>query len=463
MSQLAAPQRYVVPRVHGDPVAVRRLAAGCRQLADALSHAQRRVIAIVHQVDGVWSGPARQASALPVTHLLRDLHALTQALEQVADGLSSYADRLEHAQHHHGFSLHKLVAIGAVVAVSAAAVVVTMGAAGAVEAAAAGAAVAEATEAAGTAAAAATAAAAGLADSLDLMASLRPLLSFVLPQLTQVEWSAAAVAAYDEATTGRLDWHEIGISAGLSFVGSGVAARAAIGVRTSRWVQAAPGLVRRIAPHAAESSVWAGVSAADDRLLTGQVELVDVCESFVFSGAGTAGREALRARGIVFHEGDFHYRRALLDGLQRPGRIVDAGVARDMAVVRSRAAEFEHGRVDLGTQEGPGHTLHRHVGRDGFWLRHRSRFEHRRFTSSYFDRRIANDTVNQVLVANRGAVGRWLADGGASRLTLRGSAPHDVGYVIDRRGTIRLARHAFVVLSRDAYGAYVLTSYPSTY
>lgn len=457
---VSPPKRYVVPRVQGDPDTVRRLAAAYRTLADAVHDAAQRVTSVMQAVSDGWIGEGRRGADLPVTTTLRQLTALVRTLDEVADSLDDYATKLDHAEHHHGFSLHKLLAVGAVAAFTVTTVVVTVGAASAADAALATAAVEEATEAAGSAGVAASSAAGGILESFDAMGVLRPLSRFVFPHLTAVEWTAGGTAGWDELTTGRVNWRDIGIASGLTFAGTG-----AVGVVDERleqwqWLAHAPRLTRVAVPHLAGAGVWSGVTAADGELITGRVAPVDVLESFLIAGAGTAAHDALQARGIVFHPPRNYYDEALRAGIRQPGRIVAVAVAHDMATLRQSLGELERGDVDLAVHEGPGHTVRRHVGHDAAWLLRRSRAERLRFASTYFDARTAEYVVRRAVTTNVAELRSWFASGTTRSLTLRVTMPYDVGAVLDRRGILRLARAAVVVVRRDAYGPYVVTSFP---
>ena len=442
--------RYVVPKVHGDPTAARRMASAYRSLATAVSIAGRQVVALLSDSARYWSGDGHEAIASPLAQLQHDVAALVRVLDQVADDLDRFAARLERAHHHHGLSLGKLAKIGAVVAVSAAAIVVTVGAAGAVEAAAASTAVAEATEAASTATTAAASAAAGFFDSLDVLGALRPLLQFALPHLAQVEWSVGAVAGWDEATRGALDWREIGVSAGLTFIGGNVSSRVAAAS------DAAPAVVR----HTLQASVWTGVSAADDEILNGRIDDVDLAESFVLAHGGLTAHDALESRGVLFHELDYR-RAALIDGLRQPGRIVDVETAREMAVLRQPIDDLRQGKVDLYLHEGPGHTMARHVGQSTRQMRSRLLSERRvSRISTFWTDADARDTVAAALRQNPDELRRWLDDAASSRLLLRARLPYDIGMAVDRRGRVTFLKSAYVVLRRDATGVYVLTGFP---
>src|SRR5581483_8091601 len=228
--------RYVVPKVSGDAGAAFHLAVAYQDLADDVQAAHDRVAAVIRDLSGSWRGLAQQSVEAPVETFLRNSATLVRALNEAADIFDTYGKHLAKAHEHHGFSLHKLLTVGAITAVSAAAIVVTVGAAGAVEAGAAAAAVGGASDAAAAATGADLIAAGALDSALGALAAMRPLLSFVLPQLLQVEWVTASMAAYEEITTGRIEWRGVGESGAVAFIASAVAAKAVTAVGDSRWL-----------------------------------------------------------------------------------------------------------------------------------------------------------------------------------------------------------------------------------
>jgi uncharacterized protein YukE len=440
---------YTIPKVAGDPAAAHGLAEAYRELAAAVVAAHARVSFVARDLAAGWAGPGERAINAPIEVFLRNATALARALNQAADELDAYGQKLAAAHHHHGWSLGKILAVGAIVTVSAAAIVVTVGAAGVVEAGAAAAAVG-ATEAAGAAATADVAVAAELDSSVGLMLSLRPLLAFVLPHLVQAEWAAGITATYQEVTSGRLRWTSIGESAGTAFVASGAAAKTAPLVEDSAW-----------APHVVHGTAWAGAAAGDDELLNHRISLEDIAESFVLAGAGTAGRDALQEHGWWLPDPDYR-RQALVALAHQAGRVVDPVIAHELALLRQPADEIARGEVDLLLHEGPGHTLDRHVSKSAEELLHRVRANRRVPTAStYWDRATAHDAIEQTLRRHRVEIKRWIAADSSPRLSLHLKVPYDLGFTIDRRGTVRFVRQATVVLRRDHRGdVVVVTSYP---
>jgi hypothetical protein len=279
---------------------------------------------------------------------------------------------------------------------------------------------------------------------------MRPLLAFVLPHLVQAEWAAGATASYEEASSGRLQWAQIGEVAGTAFVASGTAAKTAPLVADSAW-----------APHVVHGTAWAAAAAGDDALIERRIDLEDIAESFVLAASGTAGKDALKERGWWLAEPDYR-REALVALLHQPGRVPDPAIAHELALLRQPAAELARGEVDLLIHEGPGHTLDRHVSKSAADLLHRVRTSRRvPIASTYWDRTTAHDAIEQTLRNHRGEISDWIAAGAPDRLSLHLRTTHDLGFAIDRSGTVRFVRQATVILRRDPNGdVVVVTSYP---
>jgi uncharacterized protein YukE len=440
--------RYVVPKVSGDAAAAYRLAVAYQDLAEAVATSRRRVAVIMGQLSAGWRGPAHQAADGPVEMFLRNAAALVQVLQDAAAAYETYARQLERAHADHGFSMHKLLAVGAIVAVSTTAIVVTVGAAGVVEAAAASAAVGGASEAAGSALIADAVAASALDSALEALPALRPLLSFVLPHLLQAEWATGAMAVYDESTTGRLRWHALAETGALAFVASGAASKTKALAAGPKWL-----------PHVIEGTTWGGAAAADDELTQHRFSVADVAESFILAGGSTLGRDALRSRGMWPAEPDYR-RRALISLMHRAGQIVDPEIAHELALLRQPARQLQRGEVDLRLHEGPGHTIDRHIAKTAGQLLTRVRSSHIPVASTYWDEASARDAIQSTLSTNHDVIRRWIDAGSAKTLRLRLTAPYDLGFAIDRRGMVTFVRHATVVLRRDSAGVVIVTSYP---
>jgi hypothetical protein len=446
---VAAPSRYVVPTINGDPAAAYRLAAAYREIADAVASSQHLVAHIMGNLSTAWRGAGHRGIDAPVEAFLHNAGLLARTLNEVAAELDAYGRQLSKAQHHHGFSLHKLLKVGAVVAVSATALVVTVGAAGVVEAAAATAAVSGATEAAGAAAMADVAAASEVDAALDGLDSLKPLLAFVVPHLVQVEWAAGAMATWDEMTIGRLRWHAIAETGAMAFVASAVAAKGVSMVGESGW-----------APHVVQGATWAGAATGDDELIGHRFDVLDVAESFVLAGGGTMARDALQEHGLWFPEPDYR-RDALVALLRRPGHITDPEIAHELALLRQPVLEIQRGHIDLRLNEGPGHTIDRHTAKTAAELLARVRTSRRiPIASTYWDEATAREAIQRTLSAHEGPIKRWVAAGCPKTLRLRLTSPYDVGFAVDRSGKVTFVRQATVVLRRDSAGVVLVTSYP---
>jgi uncharacterized protein YukE len=444
----AVATRYVVPKVSGDAGAAFHLAVAYQDLADDVQAAHDRVAAIIGDLSGSWRGLAHQAIEGPVEAFLRNSATLVRALDQAADLFNTYGTHLEKAHEHHGFSMHKLLAVGAITAVSAAAIVVTVGVAGAVEAGAAAAAVGGASDAAAAATGADVIAAGALDSALGTLAALRPLLSFVLPQLLQVEWVTGSMAAYEEAATGRIEWRNVGENGAVAFIASGVAAKAVTAVGDSRWL-----------PYVVEGATWAGASAASDGLTEHRFVVTDVAESFVFAGSSTFGRDMLRARGLWPAEPDYR-RSALIKLLHRGGRITDPEIARELAQLRQPVRDLERGAVDLHISEGPGDTLRRHVARTTQQLLTQVRSHSQPLAATYWDEASAREAIQNALTGHRAVIQRWLLGGATKPLRLYFHSAERLGFTVDRHNLVRFTHGAVVVLARDGAGVIVVTSHP---
>ncbi|HWB68030.1 MAG TPA: RNase A-like domain-containing protein [Mycobacteriales bacterium] len=439
---------YTIPKVSGDADAARQIALAYRQLADAVDDARRRTLLVLQQLHSGWHGMAERALHHPVQVTVHQSLLLARVLRAAADEFDRYARKLDEAHHHHWWSLGHLLKIGAVVAVSATAIVVTVGAAGVAEAAAATAAVEGAADAVGAAAAASASAAGNVLTSLAALTSMRPLLAFALPRLLQAEWSAAATATYDEITQSRLDWSGIAENAGIVVSGSLAADGVVAATGVGGWSSAVT-----------KGGLWTGLEATRSEVQDHRVDAADLAETFVLAGGAAPARDAMRARGWWPSQPD--YRRAALIGLARkPGLVRNPMIARELATLRPSLTDLERGDVDLWLNEGPGHTLRRHVGRGGDWLIARRNRERLPRTSSYFDESTAKAAISQTLREHRERLHRWAADDTSPRLRLRGTASQPVGYTVDRRGVVRLARQICVVVGRDDYGFVITTSYP---
>jgi uncharacterized protein YukE len=446
-AQTVGPTTYVIPKIHGDAAAAYRLADAYRDLADAVAAAQQRSTHIIANLASGWHGRGHQGLDVPVDTLTRNATALVRRLRDTADTLDAYGRHLEKAQHHHGFSVHRLLVVGAVVAVSLIAITVTLGAASVIEAAAAAATAAD------------LAAAGGIDAAFASGVSIRPLLAFVLPHLVQAEWTGGAVAAWDEGSTGRIRWSRVAETGGFAFVASSGATRITSMAEDSQWLARAPELARTALPHVVEGGAWAGAAAGDDLLTTHRIDLLDMSEAFVLAGGSTMARDALRERGLWRAEPDYR-RQALVNLSHQRGVILDPGIAKELAMLRQSPLEIRRGEIDLRLQEGPGHTMDRHIGKSAHELLTRVRSGRIRIASTYWDETVAHDATRLTLTANAARIDRWIATGSAANLRLRVTVPFDIGFAIDATGRVTFIKETTVVLRRDGAGIILLTSFP---
>jgi hypothetical protein len=276
------PRQYVVRSPSGDPAAARRLAAAYDGLADAVVTTTRLAATALHHLAFDWQGAGARAAHAPEEVLTADAARVARALRRSADDLRLYAHRLQRAHEHHGWSIGRLVTLGAMVSVGAAAVVVTVGAAAAAEAAAAAAAVEAAEAASASAAAAGESAALGLSSWHGLLAAVRPLAPFVAPHLVSAGASAALDAISQLAAGEPPDVHSVEVSAAVGFAGSSV------GGAVEGRLAATPALARR----AAEAGVWAVNGTAGGYADNGDV---DAADTMGFALTGLVARDVRRA------------------------------------------------------------------------------------------------------------------------------------------------------------------------
>jgi uncharacterized protein YukE len=426
---------YVIPRVHGDPAAARRLAESYREAADEVHAAVRAATAVVQGTGGAWQGVGARASDHPLSMLEHNTALTVGALRDSADALDAYAHKLESAHHHHFFSLHKLMVVAAVVTVTAAAVVVTMGAAAAAEAALAAGAASEATAAAGAAAAAGTGAASGLLESTISLAGVRALLAFAVPHLVQAELSAGFAAGLEEAQDDRLDWQEIGTAAGAGFVGSAGAAQAARVAESVKLARRTMPWLRMLLPHLGQAVAWTGVDAAQQEASSGKISLRELLLTGGLVGAGSA-TSALRS--------------------STPGLTVAAYNG------RQTLDDLLSGRLDLSLHEGDalGHTLAKHVNVTDADLMDRFTREPRRFNLSRFlDRATPETAITEALRSDPSRMSA-IFDGVDVDRTFRFDVGRTIGIVFRRDGSYDLASQVVVKLVRDDAGVFIVTAHP---
>jgi hypothetical protein len=451
--------QFTVPVIVGDTAAARRLGTAYLDLADAVDAAGSQVGLIMAQLTASWRGVGSMGSTAPVEKIRHDSAALSAVLRTAGHDLIDYGNALEKAHEHHGFSLHKLIAVGAVVVISAAAITVTVGAAAVVEAGAATAIVAGATEAAADATAADIAVSEGVAAAMSRVASLRPLLTFVVPRLTIAEWSAGSVAGYDEATIGRLNWRDIGVAAGLGFFASAVTDAVDTKLAATEWYGGSSPAVQHGTNAVVEGTIWTGVAGLDDRIVEGHFDKVDLLEAALITGGGSAAHDLLKDSGLFFQKPDYR-RAALIAELHQPGRIADAQIAHELALLRQPLDEVVRGDVDLALHEGPGHTISRHVGRTTNELMARIRRERLPRASTYWNEQVAQKAIGEALLSRGDEIKTWLESGTQRRFKFRHLGNDDVGYTISKRGRITLTRRVVVILENVNGHVQLITSFP---
>lgn len=274
-----APRQYVVRKPSGDPSAARRLATAYDDLADAIA-AQTQIA--IHVLDSLaWQGLGAQAVEAPEEILHAAATRVAHALHQSAHDLRDYARKLQQAHEHHGWSIGKLIAVGAMVTVGAAAVVVTVGAAAPAEAAVATAAVEGAEAAAATAEAAGATAAAQLSAWQSLLGAIKPLAPFVVPHVISAGASVGFDTVSELLTEQRLDVHSLEVAAAVGFAGSSVTG--AVETKLAK----ASDVVRRLV----EGGTWAGGGTVGEYADEGRLDLADTA---AFGLTGLVARDVRR-------------------------------------------------------------------------------------------------------------------------------------------------------------------------
>src|SRR5947209_16487206 len=246
-TDLAPPQRYVVRKPSGDPSAARQLASAYDACADALLAQLRIVTDVLEGLGPAWRGTGAHASHAPERVMAEDCQRVAHALRQSAHDLRHYAHKLQHAHEHHGWSIGRLVTLGAMVTVGVAVVVVTVGAAAPAAAAAAAAAVETAEAASAAAGVAGTTTASSLASWQALLMGVRPLAPFVVPHLVSAGASVGIESISELIGNRRLDLHSLEVAAAVGFAGSSV------GGTVEKRLLESPKAVRRLA----EGGGWA--------------------------------------------------------------------------------------------------------------------------------------------------------------------------------------------------------------
>jgi uncharacterized protein YukE len=277
-ADLAPPQRYVVPKPSGDPDAARHLASAYDACADALVAQVRIATDVLDRLGSAWRGTSAHAAQEPERVLTEDALRVAHALRQSASDLRHYAHKLQHAHQHHGWSIGRLVTLGALVTVGVAAVVVTVGAAAPAEAAAAAAAVETAEAATAAAGTASATAASSLAGWQALLIGVRPLAPFVVPHLVSAG-ASVGIESLSELIAGQsLDLHSLEVAAAVGFAGSSVG-----GTIEKRLVES-PTVLRRLA----EGGIWAANGTAGGYADGDEFDPVD---SLAFGLTGLVARD----------------------------------------------------------------------------------------------------------------------------------------------------------------------------
>ena len=412
---------------HGDPLAARQLADAYRRLAADLDRAGGHVDAIVGDLALRWRGYGATSLRLPQETIDHNLLTVAAACRSAADHLDDYATALHKAQHHHGWSLGKLLAVGAIVTVTAVAVVVTVGAAapvGTVAAMEVGEAIVGAEAAAGAATAAETAATTGLSLAGQSMGALRGLVAVALPHLAQGAASSGIDAGFHLATGRGVTGRDLGESflAGL------------LGSATTATTRSALQATERYAGASA-----AGKAALDTGTLTATLTADTALQQYV--ATGNVNPTALTEDAVLA---------ALTGGVSSPRHPVDGTGSIAKPVPTGQHIDDLLGEPDLRLHQGPqapyGHTLSKHVAKDEKWLLQRLDKESWiDEASSFATRSDAEVAVKTAIEANPEAI-ESLMGGREGRIEIRVTLPRDVGTVITRDGTIRASKDAVVRL-----------------
>jgi Bacterial CdiA-CT RNAse A domain len=412
---------------HGDPDAARALASAYRTLADDLDAAQHRVDHVVADLTLRWHGHGSAALRLPADTFSSNTRTLAAGARAAAYHLDEYATALHKAQHHHGWSLTKIIAIGAVVVVTAAVVVVTVGAAapvGTVAALEVGEAIAGAEAAAGAATAAEASATAGLSLAGQSMTALRGLTAVALPHVTQGAISTGIDVGLHLVTGHSVTRTDLAESFAAGLIGS------------------ASTTATRTALHATESYRGAnalGQAALDTTALTATLSTDEALAEYAQTGhlnPSQLTRDALLT--------------ALTGGaatLRHPVSGVILGVTAGRATGQT-LAEIERDGVDLTRHEGAwpfGHTLDKHVGKSVEWLEARLAADPTLSASSSFtDVETAERAIKDAIA--KGVAKVALLYSGKTEVMLHERLPYSLGPIALRDGTVRMGTSVAVKL-----------------
>ena len=406
----------------GDPVAARTLAAAYRQLADTLDTTATQLDHLTTDLTQRWHGTGAHTLHTATTTLQHNLTTLAHAARDTANHLEDYATALHKAQHHHGWSLGKIIAVGALVAITTTAVIITVGTAapiGTLAAAEVGEAIAGAEAAAAGATAAETTATTALTlTTQTLTTTLRTLTTALLPHLT----NGAINVAFD------LTLHTI---TGHGVNGTDLADSFATGFATSATTTAT-----RTALHATQTYqhlATAGQAALDTTALATTLTTDDALTQYATTGHLNPTQLTETAL-LVATTG-------ALTTLRHPTQ--DTGAiagGQPGAPTGQTIAGLVTDGVQLDEHEGPfplGHTLQKHVGQTKEELEQRLVAEPKlRAVSTFPDKATAEAAITDALRKRPDVLAKVAATPGSFD-----SFTVDVGWVV---GTVMRANHQIV-------------------
>jgi hypothetical protein len=425
---------------HGDPHAAHLLAQAYRDLADRFDRAAAQVSAISADLATRWHGYGSTALHTPTQTVEGNLRALASSYRQAADHLEEYATALHKAQHHHGWSLGKIIAIGAVVTVTAVAVVVTVGAAapvGTLAAAEVGEAIIGAEAAAAGATAAETAATSGLALTAQGMSGLRTLTALALPHLTQGAVSAGIDTGLHVATGHGISEGELTESFLAGTLGSATTSATRSALRSSETYVGAGTLTKAALDTTALSATLTADTALGQYASTGHVDPTALTEAALLS-AITGGAATLR------------------HPLEGTGAIA-------MPTPRGQSLRdlMENG-FHPQIHEGPwpwGHAMARHVAQTKAQLEARLASDPAlRYASTFYDMAALTRAGNTALHQNPEAITKVLSGASKSEtLTIRLVEP--LGTVLSRGGRSTNTNVAKVVIVKVGDNLLIRTAF----
>jgi Bacterial CdiA-CT RNAse A domain len=402
------------------------LATAYSTLANDLDSVARQLDTIVTDLAVRWRGHGATALHVPAEVIGGDLRTLAAGCRSAAQNLEDYAEALHKAQHHHGWSLTKIIAVGAIVAVTAVAVVVTVGAAapvGTLAAAEVGEAIAGAEAAAGAATAAETAATTALSLTGQTMTGLRGLTMALLPHLTNGAISTGIDTTLHLVTGHKITGTDLAESFGAGFLGS------------------ATTTATRTALHSTEAfrgATTIGKAALDTTALTATLGTDDALSQYATTGHLNPTRLTENALLTAFTGGLSTLRNPVTDATE-----VGGGPGRSVVPVKApqgqTLAEIINNDVDLSLHEGLhplGHTLANHVGQTVDQLKARLKVDAGASSASSFpDVATAEAAITQLLAAKAADVA-WVAAAPGRYRQLRFDVGQVVGTVARRDDTV---------------------------